>query len=151
MTQYQLLPSLSAEEYASLKDDIAKRGVQVPVEYDELGNILDGHHRVMACNELGVKNWPRIVRVGMSEDAKREHVLALNLDRRHLTREQRGELVAKLRGEGWSLRRIAERLHTSVGTIHADAEVFNSEQLPETVTGSDGKQYPSRRAATTLS
>ncbi len=32
--------------------DIAARGVQVPVEYDEHGNILDGHHRVCACQEL---------------------------------------------------------------------------------------------------
>jgi len=106
MHEYQLLPPLSEEEYAALKEDIAKRGVLVPVEYDEDGNILDGHHRVKICEELGIKNWPSIVRIGMSEEEKTEHVLALNLDRRHLTREQRRELVAKLREQGWSLRRI---------------------------------------------
>ena len=33
--RYQVLPELSAEEYEALKVDIAQRGVQVPVEYDE--------------------------------------------------------------------------------------------------------------------
>lgn len=47
-----LLPCLSEGEFEALKADIAARGVQVPVEYDEHGNILDGHHRVCACQEL---------------------------------------------------------------------------------------------------
>src|SRR5690606_21604024 len=103
---YQLLPSLSPDEYEALKADIAARGVQVPVEYDEHGKILDGHHRVRACLELGIKDWPSIIRGGMAEEEKIEHVLVLNLHRRHLTREQRRELVARLRAQGWSLRRI---------------------------------------------
>ena len=61
---FDLLPPLSRQDYEALKADIAARGVQVPVEYDEHGHILDGHHRVRACQELGIKDWPRIVRVG---------------------------------------------------------------------------------------
>lgn len=146
---YQLLPALSQDEYEALKADIAARGVQVPVEYDDEGNILDGHHRVRVCRELGVMDWPRIVRRGMTEDAKREHALALNLDRRHLTREQRQELVVRLRESGWSTRRIADRIGHSVGTVHNDLQVFNSEHLnaPEAITGADGKQYPAYRPA----
>ena len=90
----------------------------------------------------------RRTRPRMSEDEKREHVLALNLDRRHLTREQRRELVGRLRADGWSYPRIADRLHVSLGTAHNDAHAFNSENVPdepETVTGSDGKQYPAKR------
>jgi len=96
MTQYQLLPALTAVEYAALKADIAARGVQVPVEYDEDGNILDGHHRVLACQELGLTDWPRIMRMGMSEQQKMQHVIALNLDRRHLNESQRAVIAAKL-------------------------------------------------------
>ena len=96
--QYQLLPELTSDEYAALKDDIAKRGVQVPVEYDENGAILDGHHRVQICHELGIDDWPRVVRKGMSEDAKRRHVIALNLARRHLSESQRQLVAAKLAG-----------------------------------------------------
>ena len=41
--KYQLL---RPEEYQALRDDIAKRGVLVPVEVDkDSGAILDGHHR----------------------------------------------------------------------------------------------------------
>jgi len=143
MSNYQLLPPLSEEEYNALKEDIAKRGVLVPVEYDEDGNILDGHHRVKICEELGIKNWPSIVRIGMSEEEKTEHVLALNLDRRHLTREQRRELVAKLREQGWSLRRIGEKVGISYEQARIDAGVKNL--TPATVIGADGKQYPATK------
>ena len=51
--KYQVMPPLSPEEYAALKADIATRGVLFPVEYDEDGNILDGHHRVKACGGWG--------------------------------------------------------------------------------------------------
>jgi hypothetical protein len=67
---YQLMPPLSAEEYAALKADIAERGVQVPVEYDEHGNVIDGHHRIQICAELGIAQWPRLVRHGLSEEDK---------------------------------------------------------------------------------
>lgn len=93
--QYQLLPALTDEEYAALKADIAERGVQVPVEYDETGAILDGHHRVRACKELGIRDWPRIVRVGMSEEEKQRHVIALNVARRHLNESQRAMVAAR--------------------------------------------------------
>lgn len=156
-TQYQLLPSLTDEEFASLKADIAARGVMVPVEVDEQGNVLDGHHRLRACAELGIKQWPTIIRPGLTEDEKREHVLALNLDRRHLNKEQRDELVARLRADGWSLRRIAEKLNVGLGTAERAAAGVPSgtpgeapeptPEAPSKVTGSDGKSYPARRPA----
>lgn len=81
--QYQLFEALRAEEYEALKADIAKRGVMVPVELDEDGNILDGHHRVQIATELGI-GYRTIKREGLSEQEKTEHVLKLNLLRRHL-------------------------------------------------------------------
>lgn len=90
---YQVMPSLSADEYAALKADIAARGVQVPVEYDDRGNILDGHHRVQICGELGIVHWPKLVRYGLSEEEKRRHARRLNLDRRHLDQQQRRSLI----------------------------------------------------------
>lgn len=121
-SSYQLFDALQPEEYEALKADIAERDVQIPVEYDEAGNILDGYHRVKACQELGIKDWPRVVRVGMTEDQKREHILALNLARRHLTREQRAKLIVQLRERGWSMPRIAERLSIGLGTVERTLE-----------------------------
>lgn len=148
MHEYQLLPPLSEEEYAALKEDIAKRGVLVPVEYDEDGNILDGHHRVKICEELGIKNWPSIVRIGMSEEEKTEHVLALNLDRRHLTREQRRELALKLRQQGWSYPKIGEALGAGKSTIERDIKSAfpnGKPDLPSRIVGKDNKQYPATK------
>ena len=54
MSMYQVMPKLSADEYSELKTDIKERGVMVPIEFDELGNTLDGHHRLKICEELGI-------------------------------------------------------------------------------------------------
>ncbi len=152
MYKYQLLPPLSQEEYEALKADIAERGVMVPVEYDEEGNVLDGHHRVKACQELGIKEWPSIVRIGLSEDEKAEHVLKLNVHRRHLPKEWKQEKAKELREQGWSYRRIAKALGISHMTIErwlgkegvTNVTPENSNN-PSTVIGADGKQYPAKK------
>lgn len=86
--QYQLLPDLPADDYARLKADIAQRGVLVPVELDEAGHVLDGHHRVKIANELGIE-YPTVTRIGLAEHEKRLHAVSLNLARRHLTDAQK--------------------------------------------------------------
>ena len=93
--QYQLFPSLRKEEYDALSKDIEKRGVMVPVEVDEDGNILDGHHRVEIAERLGLK-YKTIVRKFKTEGEKREHVIKLNLCRRHLSDWQWGEAFERL-------------------------------------------------------
>lgn len=55
----------------------------VAIELDEHGAILDGHHRQAIADELGIE-CPSVTRVGMSEPAKREHAIRLNLARRQL-------------------------------------------------------------------
>ena len=92
--KYQLLPPLSAEEYASLEASIIAHGVLVPVEYDEDGEILDGHHRVAICESLGLVDWPRFVRKGLSEIDKRKLARELNISRRHLTTAQKQAIIA---------------------------------------------------------
>jgi hypothetical protein len=142
MTIYQLLPPLTGDEYAALKADIAARGVQVPIEFDEDGAPLDGHHRLRACDELGITEYPRVVRSGLSEAQKVEHVLALNLARRHLSREQQVELGVQLRRQNWSYPRIAEALGVSVDTAWRDTRHVSD---IGNVTGADGKSYPAQR------
>jgi len=87
------------------------------------------------------------VRVGLSEEEKIEHALALNLVRRHLSREQRQELVRKLRQRGLSLRRIAEMLGVDVATAYHDLSGVGK-STPENqpvAAGADGKTYPARQ------
>lgn len=147
--KYQILPPLTAEEYETLQADIAEHGVLVPVEVDEYGNVLDGHHRVRACQELGLKDYPRIVRPGLSEEQKFEHALTLNLARRHLTREQRRDVVLTLRQQGWSSTRIADRLGVSDQTVLNDLSTSKNlvVDLPSRIVGVDGKNRPAYRPA----
>ena len=128
------------------------RGVMVPVELDEAGEVLDGHHRVRACAELGITEYPRIIRPGLTEDQKREHILALNLDRRHLTQEQRRTLIAELlkaKPED-SNREVAAQVKvspTTVGDVRAELEAtVQIGQLDRTI-GHDGKSRPAHRPA----
>ncbi|HAS51144.1 MAG TPA: S-adenosylmethionine-binding protein, partial [Gammaproteobacteria bacterium] len=118
---FQVMPPLSAEEYAELKADIQSRGVMVPIEYDEAGAVLDGHHRLKACTELGLKEWPSVVRLGMDEAAKRTHARKLNMARRHLNQEQRRGLIqAELKeNPEKSNRQIADELKVSDHTVKA--------------------------------
>ena len=53
---YQVFPDLPPEEFEKLKQDITQRGVQVAIELTPEGEILDGHQRVRACQELRIEN-----------------------------------------------------------------------------------------------
>lgn len=148
-TSFQYLPDLSASEYAALKRDIAAHGVLVPIELDEKGNVLDGHNRLRAWRELkdvgvAVPDYPRAVRRFKDRQEKIGHVLALNLARRHLTRAQRRDLVAKLRKEHWSHRRIAEVLGVDEITVRRDLRGA-ANVAPSKVRGRDGRTYPATR------
>jgi N6-adenosine-specific RNA methylase IME4 len=139
-----MMPPLASDDRAALKADIALRGVQVPVEYDEHGSVLDGHHRIELCGELGITNWPRIVRCGLSEEEKRQHARRLNLDRRHLSRDQIRALIAEdLRDRpGASDRTVAEGLgvdHKTVGTVRDRLEATGEIPQLEKREGRDGR------------
>ena len=148
---YQVMPSLTPVEFEGLKADIAQHGVLVPVEMDETGNILDGHHRVQAWQELrdeGVTlpDYPRMVRSGMTEEAKRNHARRLNVMRRQLSREQRDEVMRAMRADGMSQRQIAQAVGVSQKTVSNALTCSGDENSsPEQVIGADGKSYPAER------
>jgi len=150
---YQLMPPMAPEEYAALKDDIAHRGVAVAIEFDGDGNILDGHHRVRAWNELQdegakVSMYDQKIMHFESEDAKRDYVLAVNLKRRHLTPHQKALLFARLRLPPFNmtLQAIADVANSSVGTVWRSLDNLPDDvrdSLAEIATvGKDGKVYP---------
>lgn len=118
---YQVMPALSAEEYAALKVDIAAHGVRVPIDVDEAGDVLDGHHRQRIAAELGMECPSRTVS-GMSEQQKREHALTVNLARRHLSTQQRRQLIAREIGRApqrsdRDLARLVGCDHKTVGAV----------------------------------
>lgn len=145
-TPYQLLPRLSDEEYDALKNDIAENGVRVPIDVDENGTILDGHHRAWITADLGI-DCPRRTVAGLSEEEKRTHAVAVNVHRRSLTREQRREVVARLRADGLTQQRISQLTGIPQPTVSRDLGVIqvNNDALPETITDSLGRQQPATK------
>lgn len=150
MEQYQLFDALTEDEYKALKEDIRQRGVLVPVEYDETGAILDGHHRIKAWNELraegvDVPQFTKITRYFENEAQKRNHIRALNIIRRHLTKDQRAAQWIAMRQDGMSYRAIAETSGVEPSTVMRSVENSGvAFATPEKVTGKDGKNYPAK-------
>jgi hypothetical protein len=124
MQSYQLLPPLRDSEYEALKADIAEHGVQYPIVVDEHGAVLDGHHRMRICQELGISP-PIEVRAGLTDDEKHDLALSLNLQRRHLSHLEKRELIRaeiELNADR-SNRSIARLLavdHKTVGAVRSE-------------------------------
>ena len=147
MTNYQVMPELTAEEYAELRADIAERGIMIPIEYDEQGNVLDGYHRLKICEELGIKDYPRVIRAGMTEAEKLAHARKLNIARRHLTSEQKRELIREQLKDTpeQSDRQIAKALGVSDKTVGSQRrELEGRAEIPHIETSIDtlGREQP---------
>jgi DNA modification methylase/ParB-like chromosome segregation protein Spo0J len=91
--QAGLVPPLSDEEAQALRDDIERRGIQVPLCATPEGVVLCGHHRLRLALELGLRGVPVIRRDGLSPAAQVEHMVLDNVHRRHMTPSQRAALL----------------------------------------------------------
>lgn len=80
-----IFPMMSAEEYRELKADIEKNGLREPIWICD-NQIIDGRNRYNACKELGIE--PN-VREWDGRGSLISFVISENLQRRHLTSEQK--------------------------------------------------------------
>ena len=146
--KYQLLPPMTPHEFEALKADIAQRGVVVPIDIDENGDILDGHNRYRAWIELKKNDPPpMIVRSGMTEQEKRSFARKNNILRRHLTREQIRKLIAEQLKDlpDWADNRIADELGVdgkTVGSVRDNLESTSEIPKLDRLVGKDGKSRP---------
>lgn len=156
---YQLMPRLTDEEFEWLRDDIRTNGVLVPVVLDDQGQILDGHHRLACIASLELETpglvipYQTEVRRNLTEDQKRDYVIALNLKRRHLSEQQRLSLLVELRGGGKTLQQVADLTGMGVATVWRklnEAEAQGVTTQPAYTTGKDGKLYPARYVPTSF-
>lgn len=139
-----ILPDLTTWEYDALKASIRRWKVIVPVVKDEHDNIIDGHQRVRACEELGIADYPVLTLAGLTEDEKRDHAYILNLVRRRLNHQQQCDLIAaELRrtpdlSDNW----IAHILGTTDKTVAGvRRELIATSEIPklDALRGKDGK------------
>jgi ParB-like chromosome segregation protein Spo0J len=103
--QIQTRPYTNSE-YKRLKDSMMEIGQEQPIIIDEDGYILDGHHRLKICEELGLKPWV-VVSNYESEEQKIRAINQLNWARRHCSQwelymaaeTKRAELEAEVKAE----------------------------------------------------
>lgn len=91
-----IFPRMSREDFAKLKEDIRVNGLRSPIMFWR-GQLIDGRHRIEACEELGI-GWDNFAEeVGADRDPVTE-ALSLNLHRRHLNPSQLSMVADKVRG-----------------------------------------------------
>ncbi len=94
-TYEKLLPQMSNEEFEELKRSIQTEGQHYPIIANEDLEVLDGHHRFRACNELDLEPDFEI-RKFENKLVEKKFVIESNLRRRHLTSFQLVELGVPL-------------------------------------------------------
>jgi N6-adenosine-specific RNA methylase IME4 len=107
---------MTTEEAEALREDIAARGIQVPLEITAAGVVLDGRMRHRAALELGLEEVP--VRIVEPADEV-EYMLLAALRRCHLKPSQRAALALELgeyqlRAEQAAARRKANLRNSTV-------------------------------------
>lgn len=105
MTKYELhplaeiIPAASPEDFSALIASIEAVGQLEPIRTWQ-GQVIDGRHRLLACERLGIEPVMREVRpeevAGGTDAALLAYVLALNINRRHATTSQRALAAARV-------------------------------------------------------
>lgn len=144
---------LTDREYADLRASIEeKRRIEAAVLVDRKKNVVDGKHRLMIADELGLEHVPIVVMD--TDDQEYLHRMAedLNACRRQFTRKQIAELKRRRqaraeakRAAGMSLRQIAEEEGVTYTTIQKDLEDSEEGQALEKVRGKDGALRPAKK------
>src|SRR6516164_118557 len=88
-----LFPPISEEDFGKLAADIKLNGLHQPIVRYQ-GKILDGNNRYRAC-EL-VKIAPKFADFNGDDAQARNYVISANIHRRHLSPDQRREIIATL-------------------------------------------------------
>lgn len=87
----------SEQYFTSLKQDIEKRGILVPLIAKKDKTLVAGHNRLRIALELGMQTIPvQFVEKDLTEEEEREFLIKDNLLRRHLSLEQRVTLYRTL-------------------------------------------------------
>jgi hypothetical protein len=153
----ELFPLMSEVELRELADDIEKNGLCDPVAiYD--GELLDGRNRLDAlallgrdvCNAYGRPvDYCQVGHEGPFDPFA--YVVSKNLQRRHLTQEQKRDLIAKVlkaKPEA-SNREIARDVKADDKTVaKVRDELESTAEIPQLkkTTGRDGKKRPTHKA-----
>ena len=89
----EIFPIMQEAAFAALVADIATHGQREPILMLD-GQVIDGRHRLRACEQLGLE--PLVRRISADDGDPLSLVVSLNLHRRHLNESQRAMVAARL-------------------------------------------------------
>jgi hypothetical protein len=156
-----LFPLMEGEDFDALVADIAANGLREKIDLYQ-GKIVEGRNRYLALQRLGIEpsaDQKQYFRKAIyahtvggeiapheqsNDDRVRAYVISKNIHRRHLTAEQKRDLIAKViaaKPEA-SDRQIAKQVkadHKTVGSVRAEREATGELSPVEKRIGADGK------------
>jgi hypothetical protein len=174
----ELFPQMPEPKLRKVGENIKAQGLKLPVAVCK-GQLIDGRNRLDAMELVGIKfgfshlgdrkftnlviddraldklSGDNVVITDIGDRDPYEYVLSINIYRRHLTPEQRNDLITKVlkaRPEV-SNRRIAAELkvdHKKVAAVRRAGEATGEISPVEKTTGKDGKARPARKSASNV-
>jgi ParB-like chromosome segregation protein Spo0J len=136
-----MFPPITEEDFGKLAADIKLNGLHQPIVRYQ-GKILDGNNRYRAC-ELA-KIAPKFADFNGDDAQARNYVISANIHRRHLSPDQRREIIATLlkADPTQSNRLIGEQAkvsHVTVGAVREKLESTGQIDQLDSTKGADGK------------
>jgi ParB-like chromosome segregation protein Spo0J len=115
---------MGEDDLAALAADIKAYGLREPIKLDRDGRLVNGRNRLAARDLAGIV--PRFKRLGPRVDLV-AYIVSANLHRRHLTAEQKRDVIAALlrakpERSDRETARIAQVSDKTVATVRADLE-----------------------------
>jgi hypothetical protein len=157
----ELFPMMSEEELRALGEDIKKNGLREGVALLD-GKLLDGRNRLEAMEAVGIKlttgngqiEWAKIPSRNVKGSDPIAFVISKNIHRRHLTADQKRDVIAKLikATPEKSDRQIAEQTRaspTTVGKVRKDLEQAGDVSKLDTRADTKGRKQQARRGPST--
>ena len=139
------MPMMGDEEFDQLVENLKEIGLQNPIVLYE-GQILDGRNRYLGCVKAGVP----LKFIEFDGEDPVAFVHAVNVHRRHLTVEQKLDLVSKLLAESpersdRTIAKLAQVHHKTVGRVRSELEARGAGRHVESRVDTKGRFYPAHK------
>jgi hypothetical protein len=157
-----LFPPMSPDELKALAEDIKKKGQLSPVAIQGRGRnraLVDGRNRLDAMELAGIKlvgrkrnscdGSFRVIELHKSVDPY-EYVLSANVHRRHLTAEQKRDIIAKVlkaqpEKSDLAISKIIKSSDKTVTKVRAELEGRSEIPNVKTKTDTRGRKQPTKK------
>jgi ParB-like chromosome segregation protein Spo0J len=145
-----LFPLMEGEEFDALVADIKAHGLREPIVLLD-GKILDGRNRYRACLAAGVE--PTLENHFSAHHSTGEalaFIISKNIHRRHLTAEQKRDLIAKLievapEKSDRAIAKQAKVAGKTVASVRREKEARAEIPHVETRTDTKGRKQPAKK------